>query len=552
MLGREQVKTMSIPSQPSAAQGVHEPEIPKSLDQLLRSKYPGVKQWTYDEHIDVVAAAKAARDRAMTESGSKPLRAKPGDGDRWLFCEDANGKVLSGKEAKGSRTFTAGLIEQMQTKLGADKMPSTWDSRAPANWRAYMERELETKFFWLRLCEDHWKAQHFMVVYYPIWQEKYRKALRKKEKNDSDSLKCEDTIGEPNLTESVETRSSAAPVDEPIISAGIKRSLDTLSMDGPSVKKAKSTVTRRGVDMLYSVFDDPAPGASSATATTPATSSVTLDAQDGPVPSLLGQTALPTLSNLSVTPSEDIQDAPPISPTSLSPYVTPTSLSAPASSAPSLPAPSLPASSLTAPSPPASSLPAPSLPASSLPALSSPAPSLPVTGPQPAAPSASAPRSVVSTPGTSATQAGNSAAISMSTSAVLAPSVAPPGLSGTTTSIALDRSVSAPKPTPLGANEPAPAAPPSGAEPRPLDVNNEQAQPSTSSTKKPRTTGKALFQPTLHTTTKGYCGRKWHQDHEGGTVEEFNAYWNSVRSKDELHTKYKLEAAAEKLAKKSA
>ncbi|GJE88557.1 hypothetical protein PsYK624_046400 [Phanerochaete sordida] len=148
--------------------------IPDSLPQLSRSDHLKVKFWDIASFREMLAGLVEARKRQAEETGQKMPRALAGEGDRWLILKDGNGNPLPVAQGDEVRDFTRGLLEDMHAVLG-DNVPSSWNSKAPALWRSYMEYHLEKKYEFLHYCENHWKARQLVVYYYPIWQEKYRK-----------------------------------------------------------------------------------------------------------------------------------------------------------------------------------------------------------------------------------------------------------------------------------------------------------------------------------------------------------------------------------------
>ena len=79
------------------------------------------------------------------------------------FVEDENGSVIDGFRASAMCRFACELWAGLN---GIGKAPKTW-GKVNATVATQYQNEMERKFFKLRLCDNHWKADLIAILNYP-------------------------------------------------------------------------------------------------------------------------------------------------------------------------------------------------------------------------------------------------------------------------------------------------------------------------------------------------------------------------------------------------
>ena len=127
------------------------------LSPLNKNNYKNVKFWFEDVY------------NALRKSGKKGDRPDPKEGKKSsilsCFMEDENGepipKATRDAAREAARRFFISLLQKKQA-------PLTW-GKAPDDVADELLYTLESRYSWLRLCDNHWKAKKIITNSYSQW-----------------------------------------------------------------------------------------------------------------------------------------------------------------------------------------------------------------------------------------------------------------------------------------------------------------------------------------------------------------------------------------------
>ena len=131
--------------------------VPTLLPQLNRADYKYVKRWDSNVYL--------SDRKGKTRRGEEPPAEKQNYSVLSSFMEDENGDQVPEKKKKAARAVAKGFFEELLTGKTA---PVVWGS-APLSARYHLISILESQFPFLRLCEDHWKANMVATNSYSQW-----------------------------------------------------------------------------------------------------------------------------------------------------------------------------------------------------------------------------------------------------------------------------------------------------------------------------------------------------------------------------------------------
>ncbi|KAF9785131.1 hypothetical protein BJ322DRAFT_1108591 [Thelephora terrestris] len=135
------------------------------LPQLDRANYTGVNHWENDGYNGSRKGGKRGGEDALEE--------KPKISVLSSFMEDESGREIPEKVRKAVRKTAKQFFQEI---LDNNRAPANW-GEAARDIESKLIHILESEFFWLRLCEGHWKANKVATNSYSQW---YGKAIRRK------------------------------------------------------------------------------------------------------------------------------------------------------------------------------------------------------------------------------------------------------------------------------------------------------------------------------------------------------------------------------------
>ncbi|KAH9028891.1 hypothetical protein EDB85DRAFT_1892326 [Lactarius pseudohatsudake] len=292
---------------------------------LVPSEFPLVKYWRRrawrthdDEGKDSTVLASSSGQRGGA-------RAAKGENVMMQYIENADGTPITGDVAADMRSFARSLWVELNTRHIA---PPKWGD-ASMTIRENFHFEMESKFYVLRLCDNHWKSQAIATAIYSQWHGRFVTGQVTSKKR---AVKSED---DPN-EEPAAKRHRAAKSDP---SPG--PTSDCESNDGDAASMPKAIIP---IDPLADVFD-----------TLDATPFAVLNRvpEEIPPPTPVSSVAkLPGNSNPGGTQAVGRGTSPPLSSDSMAPEPGP-SLVAPTTPSPAIETPTRPSSGTPPPSPPA-------------------------------------------------------------------------------------------------------------------------------------------------------------------------------------------------------
>ena len=99
-----------------------------------------------------------------------------------LYIENEDGTPITGTVAAAMRSFARSIWQELYDKNAA---PEKWGD-APKDVREKYHYKMETEFYPLRLCDNHWKAHKIATTIYSQW---YLRVVKKHEpvKGEDDS-----------------------------------------------------------------------------------------------------------------------------------------------------------------------------------------------------------------------------------------------------------------------------------------------------------------------------------------------------------------------------
>src|SRR3984957_4327097 len=165
-----------------------------SLTPLKKADYPIVKHWTRIHgnnsqvaYIKVVDAGSPSGDE-----GPPPATKSKKRDHVCAFLEKEDGSLISPRERESLYSAARGF---WNVNVKGDSPPENWSS-AGETLRNLFRHKLETNFFYLRLCEDHWKVDELWKKNYHSWRTSYLHRLKKRklESTEANSDKNSDSL----------------------------------------------------------------------------------------------------------------------------------------------------------------------------------------------------------------------------------------------------------------------------------------------------------------------------------------------------------------------
>ncbi|KAF9792045.1 hypothetical protein BJ322DRAFT_1015959 [Thelephora terrestris] len=135
------------------------------LPQLDRANYTNVNHWENDGYNGSRKGGKRGGEDTPEE--------KPKTSVLSSFMEDESGREIPEKVRKAVRKTAKQFFQEI---LDNDRAPANW-GEAARDIESELIHILESEYFWLRLCEGHWKANKVATNSYSQW---YGKAIRRK------------------------------------------------------------------------------------------------------------------------------------------------------------------------------------------------------------------------------------------------------------------------------------------------------------------------------------------------------------------------------------
>ncbi|KAF9782366.1 hypothetical protein BJ322DRAFT_1022784 [Thelephora terrestris] len=220
------VKTLDDPDAPmtisiaSDSSGTSDPPQPSSLStpkytrqplpQLDPATYPLVNHWGNDGYNGNRKGGKRGGEDTLEEKAPKTSVLSS-------FMEDETGREIPEKVRKAARKTAKQFFQEI---LDSNRAPANW-GEAPRDIENELVHILESEFFWLRLCEGHWKAIKVATNSYSQW---HRKALLRKAaaeaKKTAAMRRAEAEVIDVDTDDADETRTSKRPRDEEEEAAG--------------------------------------------------------------------------------------------------------------------------------------------------------------------------------------------------------------------------------------------------------------------------------------------------------------------------------------------
>jgi len=169
--------TPNAPSTPSSTSDAFYPTSLSSsalnftrlpLPQLDQAKYPNVQHWCEDNYKGL---------RKLGKAGNKDnLKGKNSKGSILSrYMEDENGEAIPEATRDAARDAARGFFSLLLEK---DRAPPTWRD-ASIDIKNELVHILESNFYFIRLCDNHWKASKIATNSYSQW---YPKALQRRAK----------------------------------------------------------------------------------------------------------------------------------------------------------------------------------------------------------------------------------------------------------------------------------------------------------------------------------------------------------------------------------
>jgi hypothetical protein len=132
-----------------------------SFSPLSRSDFPLIKFWTkedWDSHKSLLKDTSGAK-------GKGPERSSRGVNTRALYMENEDGTPISGATVGQMRAVARMVWIEL---FDRGKAPSSW-GKASLEARNLYHSELESRWAFLRLCENHWKVDALATANYSQW-----------------------------------------------------------------------------------------------------------------------------------------------------------------------------------------------------------------------------------------------------------------------------------------------------------------------------------------------------------------------------------------------
>jgi hypothetical protein len=189
------------------------------LPPLSQADYPLVKFWERKVWKSVAVTRKDTSEVESKGSSRGGTRSSKGENVMMLYIEDTNGLPIDGSLASGMRDFARCIWRSLYERGIA---PETW-GKATKEVREEFCREMESEFFVLRLCDNHWKANALATTVYSQWYRTYDKKVKTHLDNDSSN---EGNDGDGNDSGDDTSRRSDGPPK--------KRARTTIALDNDS------------------------------------------------------------------------------------------------------------------------------------------------------------------------------------------------------------------------------------------------------------------------------------------------------------------------------
>ncbi|KAH9074394.1 hypothetical protein EDB83DRAFT_2516214 [Lactarius deliciosus] len=202
---------------------------------LVPSEFPLVKYWrrrAWRTHNDegkdstVLASSSGQRGGARAAKGEKVMM---------QYIENADGTPITGDVAAEMRSHARSIWTELNDRNIA---PSKWGD-ASKNIRENYYFEMESEFYVLRLCDNHWKSQAIATSIYSQWHGRFATGQVTGKKRDA--IKSEDG---PSEEPAAKSDPSPGPTSD--------QASDCESNDAASMPKAIIPI-----DLLADVFDSP-------------------------------------------------------------------------------------------------------------------------------------------------------------------------------------------------------------------------------------------------------------------------------------------------------
>ncbi|KAJ7257660.1 hypothetical protein C8J57DRAFT_1647316 [Mycena rebaudengoi] len=172
---------------------------------LERNDHPKVRFWTRDDFNKV-----GGKKKTTSINSERPRRGNTRMTQdinvMFTFLEQADGTILSGKEAQAVRRHATTALLEIHTNY-PDLVPATWGV-APLSIVNYVRSELYAAYPCLRLCVGHWKCDLLLTTIYTNWYKSRKKTSTPR----SDGCQCpcscaaakvEDEISDPEQDDDV-------------------------------------------------------------------------------------------------------------------------------------------------------------------------------------------------------------------------------------------------------------------------------------------------------------------------------------------------------------
>jgi len=144
------------------------------LPPLSQGEYPMVRFWERKVWKSIAGAKKDTSEVESKGSSRGGTRSSKGENVMMLYIEDANGSPIDSNIASGMRDFARCIWRSLYERGIA---PESW-GKATKEVRDEFCREMETEYFVLRLCDNHWKANALATTIYSQWYRTYNKKMK--------------------------------------------------------------------------------------------------------------------------------------------------------------------------------------------------------------------------------------------------------------------------------------------------------------------------------------------------------------------------------------
>lgn len=165
MSNKREARSASGPRSPEPASN------PRSWG-LVATDFPQVKYWNKQAWKLYESECKNSTD-LQTASGKRgATRSAQGINVMMLYIENSDGTLVSGVVAAQIREHARSIWRGFHSALKS--VPERWGD-ASMDMRAEFFFDMESQFYPLRLCDNHWKAQAIATAIYPNWYKTFIK-----------------------------------------------------------------------------------------------------------------------------------------------------------------------------------------------------------------------------------------------------------------------------------------------------------------------------------------------------------------------------------------